>query len=125
MRKALNKVKSVSGKRLQRRKLSIRVKVSGTALRPRISLTKSNKNFFVQLIDDDASKTLFSLQTFGKNAPQGAVKSSEGVKILGKAFAGKMKEHKILTAVFDRSGKKYTGLIASFVDSVREEGIKI
>lgn len=125
MRKTLKKIKNDSDRRLLRRRLSIRTKIVGSAECPRICLTKSNKNFFVQVIDDSSSVTLASVQTFGKNAVAGSSKSVDGVVILGKALAAKMKDQKLVNAVFDRSGRKYTGLISKFVETVREEGIKI
>ena len=68
MRKPVGKIKSDSLAKRVRRKLSIRKKVAGTALRPRVCVTRSNKHLRVQVINDDEGKTLFSVQTFGKEA---------------------------------------------------------
>ena len=125
MRKTIGKIKSASLARRERRRLVIRKKVAGTAERPRLCTSKSNKHIVVQAIDDDTSKTLFTVATFGKNAVEGAGKNREGAKKLGVKIAEKLKESKIESAVFDRNGLKYTGVLASLADSVREQGIRI
>ena len=123
MRKKLGKIKNPSLAKRMRRKLSIRKSINGTTDRPRLSVTKTNKNLFVQVIDDTASITLFSVQTFGKNAVKsGATK--EGAKEVGTQVAGKLKEKNISTIVFDRSGHKYHGVIEALANSVREGGIQ-
>lgn len=124
MRKSLKKIKNASKAKEQRRKLSTRKKVIGTADRPRICATKTNKNFFVQIVNDTDSKTLFSVQTFGKNA---IAKGStvEDAKLVGAEVAKALNGKNIKTAVFDRNGKKYTGAISALADSIREAGIQI
>tara|TARA_B100001971_G_scaffold214585_1_gene252828 strand:- start:43560 stop:43934 length:375 start_codon:yes stop_codon:yes gene_type:complete len=124
MRKSLKKIKNPSKAKEQRRKLSIRSSVIGSADRPRICATKTNKNLFVQVIDDSQNKTLFSVQTFGKNAVKGG-SNAEGAKVVGAEVAKKMSENKITKAVFDRNGRKYTGVVATLADSIREAGIQI
>lgn len=124
MRKQLKKIKNPSKAKIYRRKLSIRNSIAGTAERPRICATKTNKNLFVQVIDDTQNKTLFSVQTFGKNG-LGGTSNSEGAKAVGTAVAKKMSENKITKAVFDRNGRKYTGVVATLADSIREAGIQI
>lgn len=125
IRKPYGKIKNPSEARRKRRALGVRKKVAGTAERPRICATKSNKNLYVQVIDDVSGKTLLSAQTFGKNAVSGAVVNVEGAKLVGKDLADKMKGSNLNTAVFDRAGYKYTGVIAALVDSMRENGIQI
>lgn len=124
MRKSYKKVKNASKAKILRRKLSIRTKISGTTEKPRICATKSNKNLFVQVVDDVTSKTLFSVQTFGKNAVA-AGSNVEGAKVVGKKVSELLKEKNISTAVFDRNGRKYTGVVAALADSIRENGIQI
>jgi large subunit ribosomal protein L18 len=123
MRKKLGKIKSEKLAKRMRRKLSIRKKIVGTSDCPRMSVTKSNKNLFVQVIDDSASVTLFSVQTFGKNAVKVAV-NKDGAKEVGTKVAGQLKDKNISQVVFDRSGHKYHGVIATLADTVRESGIK-
>ena len=99
--------------------------VSGTTERPRVCVSKSTKNLYVQVIDDASEKTVMSVQTFGKNAVAGSGANVEGAKVVGKALAEKMKGANLSTAVFDRAGYQYTGVIAALVDSMRENGIQI
>jgi large subunit ribosomal protein L18 len=124
MRKILGKIKNASKAKEYRRKLSIRKKVVGTVERPRICATKSNKNLFVQVVDDSTNKTIFSVQTFGKNGLK-ATANVAGAKLVGLEVAKIMKEKNISNAVFDRNGKKYTGVITALADSIREGGVHI
>ena len=124
MRKVRGKVKIDSLARRQRRKLSIRKIVVGTTERPRICVNRTNKHLTVQVIDDNAQQTLLSVQTFGKTAIKGG-SNKEGAKAVGAAVAEALKGKNIASAVFDRSGYKYHGVIATLADSVRENGIKI
>ncbi|MBI2521290.1 MAG: 50S ribosomal protein L18 [Bdellovibrio sp.] len=123
MRKPQERIKNVSLARRIRRKLVIRKSVIGSAERPRVCLNKSNANLFVQVIDDAAARTLFSVKTFGKNAP---VKGSnrEAATVLGKEIAKELVKRNISTVVFDRNGYKYTGVVAALANAVRESGIK-
>ena len=124
MRKSLKKIKSASKAKENRRKLSIRKKIVGSSERPRVCASKTNSNLFVQVIDDSSNKTLFSVQTFGKNAV-GTNSSVESAKVVGEAVAKGLKDKNISSAVFDRNGKKYTGVVASLATSIREAGIQI
>lgn len=124
MRKSIKKIKNESKAKEQRRKLSIRKKVSGSSIRPRICATKTNSNLFVQVVNDVDSKTLFSVQTFGKNAV-GSTSNSESAKLVGDEVARLLTAKDITTAVFDRNGKKYTGVIASLASSIRDGGVQI
>ena len=124
MRKSLKKIKNSTKAKEQRRKLSTRKKVIGSSERPRICATKTNSNLFVQVIDDSSNKTLFSVQTFGKNAV-GTNSSTESAKTVGAAVAKGLQEKKIDKAIFDRNGKQYTGVVASIASSIREAGIQI
>ncbi|MCB9060713.1 MAG: 50S ribosomal protein L18 [Halobacteriovoraceae bacterium] len=125
MRKPIGKIKNESLVKRVRRKLSIRKKVSGQTDRPRICINKTNKHIIAQVIDDNESKTLFSVSTFGKNSVPSAKGNVEGAKLLGKKLAEDLKNAKIEKAVFDRNGYKYTGIIAALANSVRENGINI
>lgn len=123
MRKQLGKIKNPILAKRMRRKLSIRKTINGTSERPRLSVTKTNRNLFVQVINDTESKTLFSVQTFGKNGLKvGATK--EGAKEVGTRVAEQLKSNNISEIVFDRSGHKYHGVIEVLASTVREGGIK-
>ncbi|EQC52750.1 50S ribosomal protein L18 [Bacteriovorax sp. DB6_IX] len=124
IRKPNGKVRKASEGRRLRRKLSIRKTVSGTAERPRLSVIRSNKHLSIQVIDDVANATLFSVQTYGKNAIA-AKNNVEGAKVVGSKLAEALKAKNISTAVFDRNGLKYHGVVAAVVESARENGIQI
>lgn len=124
MRKNIAKIKVDADKRRYRRRLSIRSKVTGTAERPRICAFRSNKHLSVQVIDDNEAKTMFVVQTYGKNGVN-AKASKEGAKVVGEAVASKLKENKVESAVFDRAGYKYTGIMATIVDTIRENGVRV
>lgn len=101
----------------------MRAKIIGTAKRPRVSVFKSNKNIFVQLIDDERGKTLFSNSIKDK---KGAKKSSKSdhAKVVGEALAKKAKETGIADVVFDRGGYKYHGRVKALADGLRAGGLK-
>lgn len=125
MRKKIGKIKNKTEERRARRKLSIRKTISGTAERPRISPFKSNKNLFVQVIDDNSQKTLFSIQTFGKKSTADLSLNLEGAKQVAVQVAEGLKKRGIENAVFDRNGYKYTGILKTLGDVIRENGIRI
>ena len=124
IRKPLRKAKTLKNAQRQRRKLSIRKNVSGTAERPRLSITRSNKHIAIQVIDDAAGKTLFSVQTFGKSAVKASC-NVDGAKLVGEKLAKDLSAKNINNAVFDRNGLRYHGVVAAVVDSARENGIQI
>ncbi len=124
MRKSYAKLGSKKDQQRQRRRLSIRNKISGTTERPRIVAMKSNKHISVQLVDDTKSISLFTVSTFGKNAAAESC-NIEGAKKVGAKVATMMKTKNINAAVFDRAGYKYTGVIAALVQSIRESGIQV
>jgi large subunit ribosomal protein L18 len=124
MRKNAAKIKNETKAKEYRRKLSIRKKVIGSSAAPRLCVTKSNKHLRVQAIDDLNSKTIFSVQTFGKGKVAEHA-NAEGAKKVGAAVATTLKKSNVSKAVFDRSGKQYTGVIKALADSIRENGIQI
>lgn len=109
-------MKTRKEKRLARR-LRIRSKVSGTALRPRMAIFRSNKALLVQIIDDEKGITLLSSTKSGITV--------EKAKDMGVAFAGEITKQGIKTVVFDRGGFRYHGVIQAFADAVREGGIQV
>lgn len=124
MRKSFGKIANHSKKKQLRRKLSIRRKIEGTSARPRLCAIKSNKHLQVQIVDDSLGKTLFTVQTYGKNKVSTG-NNKESAKELGKVLAGKLKEKSISEVVFDRNGRVYTGVLSALADSVRENGIRL
>jgi len=106
--------------------IRIRKKVSGTNERPRVSVFKSNRYFYVQIINDLTGNVLLSFSTRDKDfiAKSEKVKPIEQAKRLGLVVSEKCKEKSIETVVFDRRGYKYHGIIKAFADAMREGGIK-
>ena len=102
------------------RKRRIRAKIAGTSVRPRMSVFRSLKRMTVQLIDDDAGRTIVAASTTEMKAPL----SKEGAKKLGDLVAKKAKEAKISTVIFDRSGYKYHGRIKELADAARAGGLQ-
>lgn len=107
--------------RLKRHK-RIRGKISGTAERPRLSIFRSNKNIYAQLIDDVAGVTLASASSLDENVSEDATKVEQATAV-GKAIAEAAKAKNISTVVFDRSGYLYHGRIQGLADAARENGL--
>ena len=124
MRKQYGKLVNKKDQQRQKRRLTIRAKISGTTERPRIVATRSNKHISVQVIDDTKSISLFTVSTFGKAAAADSC-NIEGAKIVGAKVAAVMKSKNLNTAVFDRAGYRYTGVVAALVQSIRESGIQV
>jgi len=112
----------IKGKKLQqtRRHLRVRAKVSGTEARPRLSVYRSNKGMFLQLIDDLTGQTLASAALKEIKAPN---KTAAG-KELGKLIASKAKSKKITKVVFDRGFYKYHGRVKAAAEGAREGGLE-
>lgn len=111
---------------LARRHRRVRGKVSGTAERPRMCVTRSNNNLYVQFVDDKAGVTLCGVSTLGADfkATGKSGANVEGAAALG-AIAGKVALDKgIDTIVFDRGGNLYHGRIQALADAAREAGLK-
>lgn len=104
-----------------KRKLRIRAKVFGSAATPRLSIFRSNRYFYAQAIDDAKGVTLASVD--GKK--MGLKNNKEDVKKIAVALADSLKKAKITEVLFDRNGYLYHGVVASFADSLRENGIKL
>ena len=109
-------------KRLHR-KIHIRKSVYGTADRPRMTVTRSNKNLSVQVIDDDEGKTLASISTLEKEF-EALKANTDGAKKLGEALGARLKDKKITKVVFDRNGFLFHGRIKSLADGARKGGLK-
>ena len=120
-----NRLKKRNGQRA-RRLLRVRSQVKGTALKPRMSVLKSNKHLAVQIIDDEASVTLFSASTMTQERKtlQFGKKSKEAAKHLGVKIAEMAKKHNVERVVFDRGRYKYHGLLAELANSAREAGLQ-
>ena len=105
------------------RKARIRGKISGTAARPRLSVFRSAKHIYAQVINDDTGATLASASTLTKGSDVSGNKT-EKAKAVGSVVAGLCKEKGIETVVFDRNGFLFHGRIKALADSAREAGLK-
>ncbi|MBD5237951.1 MAG: 50S ribosomal protein L18 [Bacteroidales bacterium] len=101
-------------------KTRIRGKISGTAARPRMSVFRSNKGIYVQIIDDLAGTTLASASSKGL---EGGTKTEVAAKV-GEAIAKKAQEKGIVEVVFDRNGYLFHGRVKSLADGARQAGLK-
>ena len=113
-------VLSPPAKRLKRRR-RVRSKVHGSAARPRISVFRSNRGIFAQLIDDDAGVTLASVQW--TEADLRSLKPMEQANEAGKLLASRAKAAGIDSAVFDRGGYQYHGRVKALAEGAREGGL--
>lgn len=109
--------------RLKRRQNRARKMIRGTRSVPRLSISKSNKSLYCQVIDDVAGITLLGVHS--NMVTQGKTVSIVTATELGKLVAQKAQEHSIKRVAFDRRGRKYTGRIAALAEGAREAGLKI
>jgi len=118
-----NKAKAV---RLERRKHHIRKNVFGTPERPRLSVYRSAKHIYAQLIDDYAGKTLAAVATTVDDV-RGELKTGANIaaaKKVGAAIAERAKSAGITKVAFDRGGRMYHGRIKALADAAREGGLQ-
>lgn len=103
-----------------RLKGKIRSRIAGTTLRPRLSVFRSNKFIYAQVIDDTTGKTILS----ASDVKTAKGTKSDHAKEVGKQIADMCSKAKITGVVFDRNGFKYTGRIKLVADAAREAGLK-
>jgi large subunit ribosomal protein L18 len=120
----------------ERKKLRIRKKITGTVERPRLSIFRSSKHMYAQLIVDEGHKTLVAASTLDKEV-QAAIsklaseekgdkqstKSVLAARAVGRVLAERSKAAKVGTAVFDRNGFLFTGRVKALADGAREGGL--
>ena len=111
-----------SNKARQKRQFRVRNKISGTAERPRLSVFRSSKNIYAQLIDDQAGVTLVAASSLDK-AFEGNGGDNAAARAIGKLVAERAVEKGITTVVFDRSGYIYHGRIKELAEGAREGGL--
>jgi large subunit ribosomal protein L18 len=113
-------------KKLARRirvKRGVRKHVTGTAARPRLSVFRSNKHIYAQLIDDVASITVASASSLEKGAPTG--NRVDVGREVGVRLAERAKEAGVSATVFDRNGYRFHGRVKALADGAREAGLNI
>jgi large subunit ribosomal protein L18 len=106
-----------------KRKIHIRKRIAGTAERPRMTVTRSNRRLSVQIIDDLKGQTLVSASTLEKDLRN--IKATvEGAGQLGEIAGKRILEKNIKTVVFDRNGYLYHGVIKALADGARKAGVQ-
>ncbi len=104
-------------------KRRIRKKISGTAQSPRLTVYRSNKQIYAQLIDDSKGVTLVAASSYNNKAAEKLAKVDQAA-VVGKEIAEKAIKAGISSVVFDRNGYLYHGRVKSLADSAREGGLK-
>ena len=107
----------------KRRHTRVRKKITGTAARPRLVVTRSARHLFVQVVDDNVGKTLASASTMEVDLRGLDGDKSAKAKRVGELVAERAKSAGIDTVVFDRGGNKYHGRVAALADGAREGGL--
>jgi large subunit ribosomal protein L18 len=111
----------------QKRKKRFRGKLSGTIERPRLTVFRSSKNIYAQIIDDSISKTLVDASSLSRDIRSqisGKGTNKEGASIIGKLIAERSLEKGIKKVVFDRNGFLYHGRVKALAESAREHGLE-
>ena len=108
---------------IERRHKRVRTKISGTAERPRLAVSKTNKNIIAQIIDDTSATTLAYVSTLDKDIKTKAC-NIEAAKEVGTLIAKRAAAKKIDTVVFDRGGYIYHGVVKELAEAAREGGLK-
>jgi large subunit ribosomal protein L18 len=109
--------------RRQNIRYRIRTKIAGTAQKPRLSVFRSNKDIYVQLIDDDNAATIAAASSREKDIIAQAGNKVEKSKLVGQSIARKAKELGIENVVFDRGGNLYHGRVKAVAEGAREGGL--
>lgn len=115
-----------SRKEFRRKRIKMRVRkiVSGTIERPRMTVFRSNKDIYVQLVDDITGKTLVSASSQSDSIRDQKITKTEKARLVGKAIADQARQAGIATVVFDRNGYLYHGRVKSLAEAAREGGLK-
>ena len=108
----------------QKRHLRIRQNLVGTQLRPRLSVFRSTKNIYAQLIDDVNGVTLASASTVEKDSKVTNGGNTEAAKVIGTLIAERATKLKIKAVIFDRSGYLYHGRVKALAESARAAGLE-
>jgi len=107
----------------RRRHIRVRKKVSGTAARPRLVVTRSTRHVLVQIVDDVEGRTLVCASTMETDLRSSADDKTAKSREVGKLVAQRAKDAGIETVVFDRGGNRYAGRVAAIADGAREGGL--
>jgi large subunit ribosomal protein L18 len=107
----------------KRRHIRVRKRVNGTAERPRLVVTRSNRHMVAQVVNDKLGHTLVSASTMEASLRTGDAKKFDRSREVGKLVAERAKAAGISEVVFDRGGNKYHGRVAAVADGAREAGL--
>ncbi|MFS3129255.1 50S ribosomal protein L18 [Nocardioides sp. Bht2] len=118
-----NKHTAARTKSRLRRQVRGRKKISGTAERPRLVVTRSARHISVQVVDDLVGKTLASASTMEAELRDLGADKSAKAKRVGELVAARAKDAGVSEVVFDRAGNKYHGRVAALADGAREGGL--
>jgi large subunit ribosomal protein L18 len=119
----MSDIKLLRNNRLKRQK-RIRAKIVGTAIRPRLTVFRSNKHISLQVVDDSIGKTLASAGDLARTEKIQGTKTKRAI-LASKTLLSDLKKKKISSLVFDRSYYKYHGRIKAVAETLREGGIKL
>ncbi|HEX4925701.1 MAG TPA: 50S ribosomal protein L18 [Bdellovibrionales bacterium] len=116
--------RSTDSKTVNRRKKKVRIRktVMGSTERPRLSIFKSVRHVYAQVIDDNTGRTLVAASTLEKSLSEKSGK--EAAALIGQTVAQRAKEMNIESVVFDRNGYLYHGRVKALADAAREAGLK-
>lgn len=119
----MSDIKLLNKNRIKRQK-RIRAKISGSEVRPRLTVFRSNAHISLQVINDESGKTLAGVSDLGKDSKIKGTKTERAIAI-AKVLLADLKKQKIESLVFDRSYYKYHGRIKAVAETLREGGIKL
>lgn len=108
-----------------RRHLRVRKKITGTAVRPRLVVTRSSRHVFVQVVDDTVGKTVASASTMEADVRALEADKTERAKKVGGLVAERAQAQGVVSVVFDRGGNRYHGRVAAIADGAREGGLAL
>ena len=113
-------------KALGKKRRRIRKKISGSSACPRMSVYRSEKHIYTQLIDDEAGKTVLSCSSVAKDL-KGNLSGKNAIEVaeaVGQALAEKAQAAGITNVVFDRGGRRYAGRVKALADGARSKGLQ-
>ncbi len=112
--------------KVQKRKLRVRSKLSGTAQRPRVTVFRSNKYTYMQAVDDDSQKTIIATSDLSTRKDKKTTATKKELAALAAAELAKgLKAKKITAVVFDRGQYKYHGRVSVIAETLRAQGIEV
>ncbi len=117
-------MKNIKLIRKDRRAHRVRLKINGTTERPRISIHRTNRYIYAQVIDDSTAKTIVSCSSLQIKS-EGVVTKSDDAREVGKMLADLLKKSKVEKVVFDRGSFAYKGRLKALAEALRENGIEV